>query len=707
PAAERFLSLSFKRHTTGLLYAANTAGAACGAIGAAFWLMPHFGLRLSLVLFAITNLGCGAVGLWMAKSVKLDEGPPRDPAKWNASWATRLILSGLLGIGFEVALIRGLSHVLENTVYTFAVVLGIYLVGNAVGAAIFQISEKIKTLGTGALFGVLSIATLLSAIGLRWSPAVYGFLRTQLGDSITAVAIAEAACAGVFFFVPAVVMGATWSSLVQGTLIFKPSLAWAVALNTAGAAAAPAVIGILIMPAIGLKGAFVLIALGYALLIGNKRWIVITALGVLLFSPAVTSVRNLVETKGAFFVNLKEGVIGSVAVLEDPATGERALKFNNRFQMGGTAARVAEERQATIPLLLHPSPNRSLFIGLGTGITFAATPHFHGLAADGVELVPEIAQAVSFFAGSADTNAATNGQRIHIADGRRFVRATQQKYDVIVGDLFHPAQDGAGFLYTLEHFKAVREKLARDGLFCQWLPVYQMDSETLRIVMATFKQVFPNAELWLLRFNIDLPVIGLVGREAESSYSWNTVESKLAANTVSAEHLKSVGLSDSLRLFGCFIGPLPSFESRINTDLNPILIFDSAAITFQKRDDPATRLLDLLVQFRGSPIQLISNAPTNFTARLDAFSRARDIYLKGLFLALQNPSAGTSALIESVRASSDFTQSYAQALGIASSLAQTDPANAKRILEALIEAQPERPVAKNLLNRINAQSQGK
>src|SRR5688500_16940010 len=59
PAAERFLFGRLQRHTTALLYGANTAGAALGAIAAAFWLMPMFGIRGCAFALAAVNLLCG------------------------------------------------------------------------------------------------------------------------------------------------------------------------------------------------------------------------------------------------------------------------------------------------------------------------------------------------------------------------------------------------------------------------------------------------------------------------------------------------------------------------------------------------------------------------------------------------------------------------------------------------------------------------
>lgn len=78
--------------------------------------------------------------------------------------------------------------------------------------------------------------------------------------------------------------------------------------------------------------------------------------------------------------------------------------------------------------------------------------------------------------------------RLHVktADAIRFVRATDTRYDLIVSDNFHPARSGSGAFYTVEHFEAVRERLAPGGLFC---PALQWPSETSRATaaLATFR----------------------------------------------------------------------------------------------------------------------------------------------------------------------------------------------------------------------------
>jgi hypothetical protein len=58
------------------------------------------------------------------------------------------------------------------------------------------------------------------------------------------------------------------------------------------------------------------------------------------------------------------------------------------------------------------------------------------------------------------------------------------------------------------------------------------------------------------------------------------------------------------------------------------------------------------------------------------------------------------AFVESARLSEDFTSGYAQCLTLASLQAKTKPEEARRLLQRLVEAQPSRPVAREMLERL-------
>src|SRR6185503_14110979 len=105
----------------------------------------------------------------------------------------------------------------------------------------------------------------------------------------------------------------------------------------------------------------------------------------------------------------------------------RALRVNNRLQMGGTAAAMAERRQAHIPLLLHSRPERALFLGPGTGITLGASAVYPGLVVDGVELVPEVRELMSHFEPENGGPFPKPGLNVLVADARRYVRTTTNR----------------------------------------------------------------------------------------------------------------------------------------------------------------------------------------------------------------------------------------------------------------------------------------
>jgi spermidine synthase len=752
PAMERFVArLTTNTHCVGALYAGNTFGAVIGTLLSAFVLMPLLGLRVTVWLLAAVNLVCGVAVLLIESHTcpssglspsENSEGQPvavpefqgrrrgfargdvgteevggadatggsnfRSKRRLNIT----LFCTGLLGIGYEVVGVRVLSQVLENTVYTFAAVLALYLLGTSLGAALCQRFGRRANSAWffTVLLGGLSTSSLLGILALANSQQLYDASRTALGDRPLAVLAVEMTVAAAVFALPTIFMGAAFSHLIQAARRSDGGIGEAVAINTFGSAAASAIFGVVLLSCLGSKWTLVVISLGYVLLfpkVSGWRWVLLVAPGMLFFALP-PHLRIVQLPPGGRLADFREGVMASVAVVED-AIGQRTLRVNNRFQMGGTAAADAEYRHAHIPLLLHPRPRRALFLGLGTGITVGAAGLHPDLQAAGVELVPEIVDVMPQFAPYNFMPTQQPRLKLYVADARRFVRVSEQTYDVIVADLFHPARDGAGSLYTREHFQAIRQRLAAGGLFCQWLPLHQLDEPMLRVVVRTFLEVFPNAQAYLLRFNVDVPVLGLVGELEPISYDGQWLETRVRAPALLAQ-LKKLGLADSLRLFGNlvagpkdlrdFAGPAP-----LNTDNQQRVLFGAPRFTYQKNRAGYGTLLGLLKQCQPNPAEVLhlGSEPgrEQFAQRLADYLIARNVYLKGLVdETTGRKTEAMNAYIESARLSQDFTSGYAQCLTIASFLAKTDPPAARALLQRLVDAQPARPVARELLQRL-------
>jgi spermidine synthase len=624
-----------------------------------------------------------------------------------------LLITGLLGLGYEVLGVRVLSQFLENTVYTFVAVLTVYLIGTSAGAGVFQRffrSHSSRYLLT-TLLCLLSSACLLGVITLPLAGRLYSWSRAAWGDSRVAVALAEMLAASMIFFLPTLLMGATFSHLVQSAKRPEGGIGRAVAFNTLGGALAPLVFGVILLPLGGAKWSLITTAVGYLALIPElprrHTWLLLTPAALLLGAITV-DLRGLQLPERVSIVAYEEGAFASVSVVEDDA-GYRTLRVNNRFQMGGTATISAERRQAQIPLLLHSAPRSALFLGVGTGITFGAAVTHAGLEADGVELLPEVIEMMKHFSPENANPLHHPRLRMFAADARRFVRATDSTYDVIVADLFHPAMDGAGALYTREHFQAIRQRLATNGLFCQWLPLYQMDGSMLRVIVRTFLDVFPEAQAWLLRFNIDTPVIGLVGFVNRPASPSETAQRWLNQGELALQ-LRQLVLTDAVQLFGCLLadaGTLASYaaDAPLNTDDQPRVIFEAPHASYRRDSQPGEQLLVLLKAWRPDlhSVFVAGASAEQIVQRVQNFIIARDLYLRGLLAEgeQQLPEALDFYLAGS-RASADFTWGYARCLTIAKLFARSDPERARVLLERLIEAQPAQAAARELLEQLPA-----
>ena len=110
-----------------------------------------------------------------------------------------------------------------------------------------------------------------------------------------------------------------------------------------------------------------------------------------------------------------------------------------------------------------------------------------------VELVPEVAALARSTSALERRPARSPDVRLVIDDGRRHLGATGETFDVIVSDLFIPWHAG-GELYSLEMYATVARRLAPGGLFCQWLPLYQLTREEFEVIARTFLAVFPHVD---------------------------------------------------------------------------------------------------------------------------------------------------------------------------------------------------------------------
>ena len=737
PAMERMTAaMRGERRSVAALYAGNTFGAVVGVLATALWLIPRLGLARTAAVCITLNLACGIASLILfRRGGRLAADPHPDPLPQAGEGGgsdplaprsgervrergllARLALTGLLGIGYEVLVVRVLCQVTEDTVYTFAMLLAVYLLGTAAGAAGYQrrlVRARNREQLDDLLLAALAVACAAGTTSLWAAEHLRAAAQHALGGGLRAAMGAEAVLALVAFGPPTLVMGALFAHLSDRATASGIHFGRALGVNTLGAAAAPALWGVLVAPVLGPKVALLLISIGYLALTARRAWsrpyvwATATAVGALaLFAPPLAFID---VPDGGRVVSYRDGVMAAVSVVED-ASGVARLRINNRQQEGSSATFRFDARQAWLPLLLHPAPARALFLGLGTGVTAGSAAEDPTLQVDAVELLPEVIQASASFRRASAEDAAASRLRVIAADARRHVRASERRYDVIVSDNFHPARSGSGALYTVEHFEAVRRRLEAGGLFCQWLPLHQLDLESVRSIVQSFLAAYPHGGAVLANNSLETPVLGLVGRGDDSRFDAVAIHDRLARAPLPGR-LAGIGLEDELAVFGSFVAG-PSGLRRLagnaaaNTDDRPVVAYRAPRLTYAPDSLPRDRLLALLRELSGDlrPEALMtSTADEGWRRRLAAYWAARDRFITSGRDVRPSPSVTEmlaqvrEPLLSVLRISPDFRPAYDPLLSMATALARSDASGARTLLTELTRLQPARSEAPRAL----------
>ncbi len=733
PAMQRVLApLRDAGFAVGGLYAVNTAGAVVGVLAAAFWLAPWLGLNATALVAASLNLACAAMAWrWLAPLRRTAPAatavagtlPSATGGRAGPKALLALAACGLLGIGLEVVVVRVLSQLAENTVYTYAVLLAVYLLGTALGGGLYQrsLASRLDSAAVrAALVVMVALSVLATLVALQFAPALKAVLLDDLtGASFQAALRAEAGLAMAAFLLPTMAMGALFSHLAVQAREAGWTLGPALAANTLGAALAAPLVGVVLLPGLGPAALLLALAAAYLLLLPAAAWrsarAWLPAAAVAVMAWLVPPLQLVQVPEGGRLLRHADGVLAAVSVVED-ADGVRRLHINNREQEGSSATRFADARQAWLPLLLHPAPRQALFLGLGTGVT-AASASAPDLAVEAVELLPEVVQAAGLFVPALAAPGSAGAPQLRVADARRHVRAGGPLHDVIVADLFHPARSGSGALYTVEHFEAVRQRLAPGGLFCQWLPLHQLDLASLRSIVAAFLQAHPDAVAVLATHSLDTPVLGLVARvPGGPAPGWSAAH--LARRLAQARGLPALAglqLEDPWAVPGSLLADSTALRrlagtAAPNRDDRPTVAYLAPRLRNSASDSPRTRLAQVLDALQADPAAIFG-PPADAEAaawqqRLAAYWAARHQHLHN-GMAVQ-PAASLQAMVAQVRGpllatlrtSPDFRPAYDPLLRMALALQRDDPAAARRLLAELQAAAPQRDEAAMALARL-------
>ncbi|RMH50109.1 MAG: spermine synthase, partial [Zetaproteobacteria bacterium] len=498
-----------------LLYGVNALGGTIGAL-LPLWLLPAFGWSGALGVVVALGLLIASVAWWSAGRLAgdgaADGGVDASRARSPLSWIDLVAYAGVgaAALMVEVGWVRLYGMVLLRTEYLLALVLALIVAGIGLGSLLARarwLACRFSWLPWIAAGGILLSLMVWPSIG-RWAGRA----------DFSSLGAALAAQGGVLALVllPTTLALGAWLPLLAGRLRQQGGdtprrAALLYGANSIGAALGAVVGGLLLVPSIGTPATLIVAAT--LLLLCAMRW---CGHGPLRFAFLLLPLVAAPWWRMPPAAELTPALAGTVdrARFEDAVNvthvvqrpdGQRLLLADlQRMDAASDPTSVAvQKNQARLPLLFHPHPRRVLFLGLGTGITAAGSLPWPGLERTAVELSPGAIRAAGGWFRPVNGGVVDRLRIVH-DDVRRFLRRDRRRYDVIVGDLFHPDMAGRGALLSLEQFRRVRRRLAPGGIFVQWIALNQFDVANLRVMFATFRRVFPHGLLFVDGYRLAL-----------------------------------------------------------------------------------------------------------------------------------------------------------------------------------------------------------
>ena len=558
----------------GMVYGVNALGGFLGA------LLPLFGLVTSLYAVAAIGIAVGVGFIWLSRQAV--DGLCKQERNKVAGGVELsnvcLMMYGLIGAGsliLQIGWTRLYGMLLLRTEYVMAIILAVFLLGMAVG------SVALRSQRSNLWLTVLPILAAFGALISLWAlPWVADYAATGEYASLWEALVWQGLCVALFTIPVTFALGA-WLPILAG---YFRSHGYSVGArfygaNAIGSALGTLLAGFVLFPLVGSAG---VIALAATLLlmaglyfspIRKKAMLAVVPL-VLLLEPvfmlpsvSVLLPATLAETSDLY---LHEDAVSITHVVEQ-ADGQRLLLGDlQRMDASSDPTAVAsQQNQTRLPLLLHPEPESILFLGVGTAISVSGSMAYENLKRVGVELSQGAIEASRQFFSPVNESVVEQGLVTLVRDdARRYLKTTTDKFDVIVGDLFHPDLVGRSALLSLEQFERAKTHLEQEGVFVQWLALNQFDSGSLDVVLRTFAKVFSNAHIFVDGFRV-----AMVGLNGDQSGSATAVMANLARLNEQQVNFATGG-EGGWTWLGRYFGRIDVQDGSIQRELMPVIEYE-------------------------------------------------------------------------------------------------------------------------------------
>jgi spermidine synthase len=611
----------------GFFYGGNIAGAVFGCLLAGFYLLRVHDALTATCVAAAVNGGVALAGFALAFLMPhssaepgtrneerhvTDATHPDFPARNSVPVYLAIALSGLAALGAEVVWTRILSLMLGATVYTFSIILAVFLIGLGVGSSVGSLMAR-SAVSPRLLLG---LCQMLLAAAIAWS----AYIMTQ---SLPYWPIDHSISRSPWYDFQLDLLRCLWA-VFPATLLWGASFPLALAAvasrgtdsgrtvgavyaaNTAGAIVGALVTSLCLIPwagsqatqrvLIGVSAAAALLMI--VQLLWGANWLLIVAAvtssagvawlaGVLTWTVPEVPAHLIAYGRRLPLVFVKpeiiyvgEGMNSWVAVSETKDDYHyRCFHVSGKVEASTYPGDMRLQRMlGHLSALVHSEPRDVLVVGCGAGVTagsFTLHPSVkHVTICDIEPLVP--GRVADYFANENYNVVHDERVEVVIDDARHYVLTTKKRFDVITSDPIHPWVKGAAALYTKEYFELVKSRLKPGGVVTQWVPLYECDEATVMSEIATFMEVFPDGTVWVSKHpGQDYYDVVLLGQAGATQIDLEEFSRRMTENERVAKSLREVEINDADDLLASYAGRgadlqkwLKDSHAEINRDRN-------------------------------------------------------------------------------------------------------------------------------------------
>ena len=662
PAVARWVETTPKGVSwLGFFYGGNTAGAVIGSLAAGFYLLRAHDVMIATFAAVAVNVIVGVAALALAKRspyAPAAAGSVEIRAVNPAPVYIAIGISGMTALAAEVLWTRLLSLLFGATVYTFSLVLAVFLAGLGIGSSVGSMIAPRMARPRVAfawcqillIAGIAWTSYVLSAWMPYWpvnpSLATSPWINFQLDMARCLFAVLP----------PAILWGASFPLALAsiaapgqdpGRLVGR-----LYAANTVGAIIGSLFASLLLVAWIGTQAAQQVLIIfaaisGIIVLVTDKTRSsglgaqMAPAVAVLLavvLARAVPPVPGLLIAYGRYAATWigqndifysGEGLTSSVAVSRTP---NGVLNYHNagKVQASSEPQDMRLQRMlGHLTTLLPPDPKSVLVIGCGAGVTAGAAsvdPKVTQLKI--AEIEPLVPQVVSRFFSEHNFSVVTNPKTtIHLDDARHFILTTDEKFDAITSDPLDPWVKGAANLYTEEFFEAAKARLNPGGVVTLFVQLYESNLAAVKSEIGTFLKVFPNGSVFANTIEGRGYDLVLVGSLEPLRIDVDAMQRKLEdpAYGVMAQSLREIGMFSAVDLFSTYAGNATELapwlaDAEINRDRNLRLQY-LAGMGLNLYESDA--IYQDMVRHAGYPEGMFTGTPDTLARLRDAVWRNR------------------------------------------------------------------------------------